>query len=119
MLSNAFTDQCSIADISITNSVLPIRMLTMPQVADKIGLGRTKIHEMMASGEFPRSVSIGGGRAMRFVESEIDQWLLDQIQKSRTETHVKPKVWVKRREKVASGVPAKVDAEFSAEGGAQ
>lgn len=100
MQEKHFQDQISTSDIRFTNPVLPIRMLSMAQVEIKIGFGRTKIYEMMASGDFPQSVPIGGGRAMRFIESEIDQWLLDQIQKSRTEPLIKPKVWVKRPEKV-------------------
>lgn len=50
MQDKHFQDQRFSADISITNPILPIRMLTIIEVAEKIGLGRTKIHEMMASG---------------------------------------------------------------------
>ena len=98
------------ADIRFPDPIFPIRMLTMAQVVNKIGLSRAKIYELIADGDFPQAYSIGGGRAMRFVESEIDQWLLDQIQKSRTESRIKLKVGVK--------LPAKIDAEVPAEGGA-
>lgn len=102
-----FQDQRSFAETLPCNPILPIRMLTIIEVAEKIGLGRTKIHEMMTSGEFPKSVPIGGGRAMRFIESEVDKWLYEQIQKSRTEPCTKPKVWVKRRAKGDADIPAK------------
>jgi prophage regulatory protein len=102
-------DQRSSADTRFTNPILPIRMLTMFQVVNKVGLSRAKIYELIASGNFPQSHLIGGGKSKRFIESEIDQWLLDQIQKSRTEPRIKVKVCVKR--------PAKVDAELSAKGG--
>jgi prophage regulatory protein len=119
MLPNLFQDQRPSADISFTNPILPIRMLTMAHVEHKIGLGRTKIYELMASGDFPKSHSIGGGRAMRFVESQIDQWLLDQIQKSRTEPRIKAKVCVKRRGQMDAEVPVLVSVEVPAKGGAK
>lgn len=90
-----FQDQRSSAETLPYNPVLPIRMLTMVQVKEKVGLGRTKIHEMMACGDFPQSVQIGGGRAMRFIESEIEHWLLDQITRSRTEPCIKAKIGLK------------------------
>jgi prophage regulatory protein len=113
-----FQDQRSTADIRFTNPILPIRMLTMAQVEDKVGLKSSKIYELIAQGEFPESVPIGGGRAMRFIESEIDQWLLDQIQRSRTELHIRAKVCVKRRDQMDAGVPVKVSVEVPAKGGA-
>jgi predicted DNA-binding transcriptional regulator AlpA len=88
-------DQRSTADIRFNDPAPPIRMLSMAQVEAKVGLKRTKIYGLMDSRDFPQSYSIGGGRAMRFVESEIDQWLLDQIQRSRTELHIRAKVCVK------------------------
>jgi prophage regulatory protein len=112
-------DQRCSADTRLTNPILPIRMLTMSQVVNKVGLKRTKIYQLIASGDFPQSYSIGGGRAMRFVESQIDQWLLDQIQRSRTEPRIKQKVCVKRSANEGAEVPAKVGVEVPAKGGAK
>ena len=112
-------DQRCSADTRLTNPILPIRMLTMSQVVNKVGLKRTKIYQLIASGEFPHSVPIGGGRAVRFVQSEIDQWLLDQIRKSRTEPRIKAKVCVKRPDQMDAGVPVQVSVEVPAKGGAK
>ena len=119
MLPNLFQDQRSSADIRFTNPILPIRMLTMAQVEDKVGLSRAKIYELIATGDFPQSHLIGGGKSKRFIESEIDQWLLDQIQKSRTEPRIKQKVCVKRPAQEGAEIPAKVGVEVPAKGGAK
>jgi predicted DNA-binding transcriptional regulator AlpA len=113
-------DQRCSADIRFTNPILPIRMLTMAQVEKKVSLGRTKIYELMASDDtFPQSHLIGGGKSKRFIESEIDQWLLDQIQKSRTQPRIKQKVCVKRPAQEGAEIPAKVGVEVPAKGGSK
>lgn len=73
-----------VADISSIS--FPIKMLVMEQVIEKVGLGRSTIYELISQNQFPKPVQIGGGRAKRFIEVEIDQWLLDQIKIDRTKS---------------------------------
>ena len=52
------------------------RLLTIHDVMEKTRMGRSYIYNEMADG---RIKPIKMGRVNRFVESEIDQWILDRI----------------------------------------
>ena len=45
---------------------------------ERTGLGRTSIYNFMATGTFPKSVSLGV-RAVAWVESEVDDWIVERI----------------------------------------
>ena len=53
------------------------RLLRLSEVKARTGLGKTKIYEMIASGDFPRPVKIGPQSF--WVESEIDAWIAGVI----------------------------------------
>lgn len=55
-----------------------LRMIRLTEVMRKVGMGRTWIYNKVASGDFPQPVNYGG-RAVVWIESEIDDWLLQQI----------------------------------------
>ena len=57
-----------------TYSTRQQRILRLPEVKSKTGLGRSTIYVLMANGEFPRSIRIGA-RAVGWLESDIDQWI--------------------------------------------
>jgi prophage regulatory protein len=52
-----------------------ITILRRKQVESRTGLSRSSIYAMMAKSHFPKNVSLGGGRSVGWIESEIDQWL--------------------------------------------
>lgn len=52
------------------------RLLTIHEVMEKTSMGRSFIFNEMSAG---RIKPIKMGRVNRFVESEIDQWILDRI----------------------------------------
>ena len=57
-------------------------ILRLPAVKTRTGLSRSTIYLRVATGAFPRPVSLGG-RAVGWVETEIEHWLETQITKSR------------------------------------
>jgi len=57
-------------------------ILRLPAVKARTGLSRSTIYLRVAEGTFPKPVSLGG-RAVGWVESEIQQWLEQQIEASR------------------------------------
>lgn len=57
-------------------------ILRLPTVKARTGLSRSTIYQRMDEGKFPRSVSLGG-RAVGWIESEIDEWVNHQIETSR------------------------------------
>ena len=55
----------------------------MPQVIDRTGLSRSTIYLRLEQGRFPKSIQLGG-RAVGWLESEIDDWIAKQVQARRT-----------------------------------
>ncbi|KQH83777.1 transcriptional regulator [Vibrio furnissii] len=51
-----------------------MRFLKLKEVMQKTALSRSAIYRKMSDGEFPESVSLGG-RAVAWVESEVDEWM--------------------------------------------
>ena len=58
------------------------RFLRLPDVIAKTGLSRSTIYERMTDGTFPSAINLGG-RSVAWIESEIDEWIDAQIQRSR------------------------------------
>ncbi|HWQ39358.1 MAG TPA: AlpA family transcriptional regulator [Burkholderiales bacterium] len=58
------------------------RILRLPTVKARTGLSRSTIYLRVSDGTFPKPVSLGG-RAVGWVEAEIQQWLEQQIEASR------------------------------------
>ena len=59
------------------------KILRLPSVKERTGLSRSTIYLRIAKGEFPASISLGG-RAVGWLEEDINNWLEEQIKKSRT-----------------------------------
>jgi excisionase family DNA binding protein len=58
--------------------VVPQRLLLrIPEVAETLGIGRTKIYEMIATGELP---TIRFGRAVRVSVSTLQKWVEEREQ---------------------------------------
>lgn len=53
-----------------------LRLLSLPDVLKRTSMGRSYIYNEMGAG---RIKPIKMGKALRFVESEIDQWIIDRI----------------------------------------
>lgn len=75
----------SVATQPHTQSIEPqpvLRFLRLPRVKDRVGLGRSSIYALVASGEFPRPISLGG-RAMAWLESDINGWIQTKVEAAR------------------------------------
>lgn len=57
-------------------------ILRLPAVKSRTGLSRSTIYLRVAQGRFPRSVSLGG-RAVGWIETEVNHWLAARIEASR------------------------------------
>ncbi len=77
----------------------PTRFLRLPEVLERTGLSRSTIYVRRAEGKFPRPVSLGG-RAVGWVESEMDDWIEERIGKGRLEG-----VRAGERGEAAPGIP--------------
>lgn len=51
-------------------------MLTSSQVAERLNIGKSTFHSLVADGEFPPGIKIGG--SVRFEESTVDEYLAEK-----------------------------------------
>ncbi|MBV1959360.1 MAG: AlpA family transcriptional regulator [Pseudomonadales bacterium] len=61
------------------------RILRLPSVKKSTGLSRSTIYLRIANNEFPPPISLGG-RAVGWIEAEVNDWLKQQVDKSRKVT---------------------------------
>jgi prophage regulatory protein len=67
-------------------SELPQKAFTIlrrKQVESRTGLSRSTIYARIAAGLFPSPIDLGGGRAVGWIEAEIDAWVQVCIKESR------------------------------------
>ena len=57
-------------------------VLRLRSVKDRTGLSRSSIYALIADGRFPRQISLGT-RSVGWIESEVEDWLVQQISASR------------------------------------
>jgi len=57
-------------------------ILRLPTVKARTGLSRSTIYLRIAEGSFPAPVSLGG-RAVGWIEAEVNDWLAKRIEASR------------------------------------
>ncbi|KAF1717913.1 transcriptional regulator [Pseudoxanthomonas yeongjuensis] len=56
----------------------PNRLIRLPEVIARCGVGRTTIYEMINRVEFPAPVKIGP-RSSAWPQNEVDRWIEDRI----------------------------------------
>lgn len=57
-------------------------ILRLPDVQKRTGLSRSTIYLRISEGSFPKPISLGG-RAVGWIEKEVDEWLNEKIKASR------------------------------------
>jgi prophage regulatory protein len=58
------------------------KILRLPDVIERVGFSRSSIYAFVDNGTFPKPVQIGI-RAVGWLDSDVDDWILDRIEKSR------------------------------------
>ena len=61
---------------------MAIKILRLPSIIELTGLSRSSIYLRISKGEFPAPVSLGG-RAVGWVEEDVENWLCEKIEASR------------------------------------
>lgn len=57
------------------------RVLRLPEVMDRCGLGRSSIYQYMKDGRFPKSIQLGS-KAVAWSEQSIDEWINSVVKNS-------------------------------------
>jgi prophage regulatory protein len=61
-------------------------VLRFPRVKERVGgLSRSWIYQEITEGRFPTPIKLGG-RAVGWLQSEVDAWLFDRIERTRRRT---------------------------------
>ena len=61
----------------------PEKLLRLKEVQKRVPYSRSSLYFKMSRGEFPKSIDLGGGRAVAWLESDIDEFITSLIVKSR------------------------------------
>lgn len=56
-----------------------MKILRLNDVLETTGLARSTVYKLMSDGAFPRSICLGE-RSVGWLESEIQEWILDKIE---------------------------------------
>ena len=54
------------------------RLIRLPEVQHRVGLGRSTIYRWMAEGKFPKPVQLGG-YAVAWSEAEVEAWIAGKL----------------------------------------
>ena len=59
----------------MNTSQIPRQALKLPQVCQRTATSRAALYRLCARGLFPQPFKIGGGRAVAWLESDVNDWL--------------------------------------------
>lgn len=59
-----------------------IRLIRMAEVLSKTGFKKAWIYQLISNESFPKPIKLGS-RAVAFIEDEVDQWIVERVNKSR------------------------------------
>jgi prophage regulatory protein len=60
------------------------RFLRWPEVKERVGFSRSQAHLLIKQGRFPAPHKLGA-RASAWLESSIDQWILERVSASQAD----------------------------------
>ena len=60
------------------------KLLRLADVRSRVPYSRSTIYQKIAQGEFPKPISLGG-RAVAWLESDIDAWIAARVEIARGE----------------------------------
>ena len=62
------------------------RVLRRKEVNSMVGLGTTKIYELIAEGRFPKPIKLSV-RSVGWLESEVQAWIKEQAEKREVDSN--------------------------------
>jgi prophage regulatory protein len=66
------------------NEIRGVSVLRLPAVKARVGLGKSSIYAAMKKGAFPSPIKLLGERAIGWIESDIDAFLAERINATRS-----------------------------------
>ena len=63
-----------------TAAAVAYRLIRIREVMNKTGLTKSGVYDLMNAGQFPKSIRLSDtGRAVAFIEAEVDSWIAARI----------------------------------------
>lgn len=62
------------------------RVLRRPEVTAIVGLGTTKLYELIGNGQFPKPIRLSE-RSVGWLESEVQGWIKERAESREAETN--------------------------------
>jgi prophage regulatory protein len=59
--------------LSKQRTAAPKRLISLPEVLRRTAMGRAWLYRQLQLGQFPKPIKMG--RASRWVEAEVDEWI--------------------------------------------
>jgi len=60
-----------------------MNLIRLTLLKNKVGLSRSTIYLKISQGKFPKPIHLGE-RSVGWLESEVDEWIQQQVEKSRS-----------------------------------
>jgi prophage regulatory protein len=54
-----------------------VKLIRLKTLTEKVGLEKSAIYDRIAKGQFPKQISLGG-RSVAWLESDIDNWIMER-----------------------------------------
>lgn len=59
------------------------KLLRIRDVCEMVGFGQTIVYEWVKDGIFPEPIRVHGKNSQRWLQSEVQQWIQDQVASNR------------------------------------
>ena len=59
-----------------------MRLLTCDKVLEATGFKKSTLYKWMLEGKFPRPITLRDSRSVRWVDKDVDDWILSQVSKN-------------------------------------
>lgn len=56
-----------------------MKLLTINDVIERVGFKKTKLYNWIKEDKFPKPISISDTRSVRWIESDVENWIMNQI----------------------------------------
>ena len=56
-----------------------MKLLTINDVIEMVSFKKTKLYNWMKEGKFPKPISIADTRSVRWVDTDVQNWINEQI----------------------------------------
>lgn len=71
-----------LVDVTISKDTMTTKLMKLPTVLTHVAISRSKLYAQIKAGTFPQPISLGG-RAVAWIEEEVQDWIDAAVAKSR------------------------------------